>query len=176
MTIEGGARIEDVLFPQHLVVFPFRRPERGTPPGTRVRMEVYTGWVALNIIADDELLHVDVLSFVPREPMIVDEYPLNPPGIPAGSSVLDVTVTAAPSSVAEDGDAVFAVDQASCSVIQQTQLNNDPFLLILRASLGWQRCTFHSITYQITVLSNPIVDKIEHTLEQGQRPLFRPLF
>jgi hypothetical protein len=131
----------DVTSPQHLAVYVFT--DRTT--NKRAKMEVYTGWVGVHF----DGLRQEFASFVLVQPGLIQPY--------QADDLLDVTVTAAPSSVADDDDEanVAAVDFASVALEPQSfpSVGGTPHCLVLRATVAALNATVHAFTYQVTVLT-----------------------
>ena len=137
---------KSVVLPRHLAAYVFA--DRDT--NNRVKMEIYTGWVAVNFYVGDEgVRRAEVATFVLLDNQLIQPY--------LDEDLLDVTVTAAPSSVADDDDEanVAAVDDASVELEPQSfpGVGGNPQCLILRATVAACNATVHAFTYQVTVLT-----------------------
>ncbi|MCW4352442.1 hypothetical protein ONR57_03900 [Hoyosella sp. YIM 151337] len=92
----------------------------------------------------------ELTSYLPVAATTINSYE-------TASQILDVTVTAAPSSVADDDDeaTVAAVDSASVSLRPQTLpgVSGSPLCLVFRARVAAHKATIHAITYQVAIQS-----------------------
>jgi hypothetical protein len=159
-------QIKDVDLPRHLTVFPFR--ERDPSVDTRVRMEVYTGWIVSNFYGGGGPIHrEDFVSFLPiNDNFFVNQYPV-------GSDVLDRTITVTPSTFQDDDDEtnLVGVDDAFVDLEAQTGLQGDPLCLVLRTRVAVHHLNLISIAYNVTVLTEgreDLPDPIE--LKPNQTP------
>ena len=141
-----SVKVKDVVLPRHLAAFPFI--DRTSTD--RVKMEVYTGWVGVNHTGGGSLQRTEAVTFVLLSKNLVQPYQQE-------KDLLEVTVTATPSSVADDDDEanVAAVDKASVKLEPQTfpGVGGSPLCLVLRATVAALNATVHAITYQVTVLT-----------------------
>jgi hypothetical protein len=138
-------QVQDITEPNHLTVFPYR--ELGSDE--RVRMDVYTGWIRVNFYGGGGPVHTeDYVSFLPIGPNTVLDYP-------AGTSLLDHTVTVSPSSFSDDDDEgnLVAVDEAFVTLETQSQIVGDPNCLVLHPRVTVNYANLIAITYQVTVLT-----------------------
>jgi hypothetical protein len=138
--------VKNITLPQHLAAFLFT--DRTT--NNRTKMEVYTGWVGVNFYGGDGSVHREqAVSFVLLDNLVIQPY--------KEDDLLDVTVTVAPSAVADDDDEanVAAVDDASVQIEPQTfaGVGGTVHCLVLRTTVAALNATLHEITYQGTVLT-----------------------
>lgn len=151
--------------PRHLRVFPFR----DRTSNARVTMEVYTGWVGVNFFGGGGTVHrEEAVAFVLRAPQLIQPYP-------EGSTLLDVTVTAAPSSTGnvDDEANVAAVDDARVRLEPQQfpGFQGTPLCLVPRATVAAHHATVHGITYEVTVLTEARQDLEDpKQIDFGERP------
>ena len=141
--------VGNVEAPRHLSAF----VSRDLAGNNRARMDVFTGWVGVNFRGDGGAVHRDNFeSFLLTDSKAVHTFT-------SENDILDVTVTVAPSSVADDDDEanVAAVDTASVRLEPQVfgGIAGTPLCLILRGKVAALNATVHAVTYQVTVLSRP---------------------
>jgi hypothetical protein len=136
-------QVKDVNLPRHLVVF----PNADRIGDDRVRMEVYTGYVVVNYAVTDPLGHEDVVSFVPVSKETVQPYG-------EAGDILDITVTAAPSSVnVKDTESIAAVDSADVALEAQLIGGTAQRCLVLKAKIAAGNANLIAFAYQVTVKS-----------------------
>jgi hypothetical protein len=163
-----NVELGDVVSAQRLAMRGIR--EGGSPEADADArlMIVYTGWLSVNLATGSNLHRETFVSFVPNGLGQIQTFK---PDNEGDLGVVQAVVTASLSSFG-DSPVTAAVDRASVS-IEPRQFPGEggsPRVLILRARLAVSEGTIHAISYQVTVLANPLLLDKTLTLGDGATP------
>ncbi|MBB3039734.1 hypothetical protein [Hoyosella altamirensis] len=140
-------KVSDVVSPRHVQSFAYR----DAISTTRLRTETYGGWIAINFgDSGSTTRRGDITSFLPIESNTINTYE-------DSAQILGFTVSAAPSSVADDDDEANVAALADATLLLRPQafagIAGSPLCLVFKARIGVHKGIVSAITYQVTVQS-----------------------
>jgi hypothetical protein len=158
----------DVVSPQRLAMRGVREGGNPEADADARLMIVYTGWLEVTLGAGSTLFRDTAISFVPNELGQVQTFK---PDNEGDLGVVRAIVTASLSSFGSSPDTA-AVDRASVFVEPRTfpGIAGSPRVLILRVRLAVADGAIHGVSYQVTVLANPLLLDTVLTLSDGATP------
>lgn len=149
--------IQDVVAAQHLRCLVSEPVANPSPPPTHnlvpVVMDIYTGWILVDIGAPvdvGDVLRIEFVSFIPLGTKTGSQFDVQ--GYPEGAAAI---VSASLSSFeTSDDETTCAVDSATVKVVTQNFPGFSAEVLVLHGHIASLQSMINRASYQVTVLAN----------------------